>query len=431
MTGRSPSSSLILLPKRNRITELFVLGTHQALHHLGTLPLMSRVEELGFYLVGGKCEYKRIVRCCICKPPRQLFQEIDKLPIERFPTSTCSHLYVAIDFCGPFTVYEGPQKQAQKCWVMISSDLVTRFISVEVVTSMTTAAFINAFRAYVAVRGCPRKVWSDNGTNLTSGAKVLKDALKNLNWPEIKSNFKGFDRHFFPSRASSFAGIIEIYVRLFKKALQKSLQFDRGLKTPRRFNVEQFRTLILEAISLVNDRPLGPEHWDRKGLNSLAHVSPNKLVHGRSSKIVPINMTLREAIEQGMNIQMLYKHRTKVLRLFWTEFKSNYQRNLKFSPKWFQKFGNKIEAGTMIHYRDGVHMKPGQFQLGVVTGTNHRPDGSIKTLMLKTLTNKHPIVRDIRQCFLTEHDYLSLTKPVHSCLLQDLKEREETSDEDD
>ena len=101
------------------------------------------------------------------------------------------------------------------------------------------------------------------------------------------------------------------------------------------------------------------------------------------------------------------------------------------SPKWFQKFGNKIEAGTMIHYRDSVHMKPGQFQLGVVTGTNHQSDGSIKTLRLKTLTNKHPIVRDIRQCFLTEHDYLSLTKPVHSCLLQDLREREERTVEDD
>ena len=151
MTGRSPSSSLIILPKANRISELFVLGTHQVLHHLGTLSLRSRVEDLGFYLIGGKCEYKRIVRCCICNPPRKLFQEMDRLPIKRFPASTCSHLYVAIDFCGPFTVYVNPQKEPQKCWVMIASDLVTRFISVEVVTSMTTAAFINPFRAFVAV----------------------------------------------------------------------------------------------------------------------------------------------------------------------------------------------------------------------------------------------------------------------------------------
>ena len=78
MTGRYPSSSLIILPKTNRISEPFVLGTHQALHHLGTLPLMSTIEDLGFYLVEGKCEYKCIVCCCICKPPRKLFQEMDR-----------------------------------------------------------------------------------------------------------------------------------------------------------------------------------------------------------------------------------------------------------------------------------------------------------------------------------------------------------------
>ena len=105
---------------------------------------------------------------------------------------------------------------------------------------MTTAAFINAFQAFVAVQGCPRKVWSDNGTNQTSRAKVLREALKKLDWQEIKASFKEFDWHFFPARASSFAGIIEICVCLFKKALQKSMQFDRNLKTPRRFNIEQF-----------------------------------------------------------------------------------------------------------------------------------------------------------------------------------------------
>lgn len=46
MTGRSPSSSLTILPKAKRISELFVLGTHQALHHLGTLSLMARIEDL-------------------------------------------------------------------------------------------------------------------------------------------------------------------------------------------------------------------------------------------------------------------------------------------------------------------------------------------------------------------------------------------------
>ena len=38
----------------------------------------------------------------------------------------------------------------------------------------------------------------------------LREALKKLDWPEIKASFKEYDWHFFPARASSFAGIIEI-----------------------------------------------------------------------------------------------------------------------------------------------------------------------------------------------------------------------------
>ena len=54
---------------------------------------------------------------------------------------------------------------------------------------------------------------------------------------------------------------------------------------------------------------------------------------------------------------------------------------------------------------------------------NHQQDGAIKTLTLKTPSNKHPIVRDIRKCYLLEHNFLKLTEPVHSCLLQDLEDK--------
>ena len=204
------------------------------------------------------------------------------------------------------------------------------------------------------------------------------------------------------------------------------MQFDRGLKTPRRFDLEQFRTLCLEAAALTNDRPLGVQPWDREeGRDSLTHVSPNKLISGRASQIVPVNLTVREAIHQGMNISIIYKHRTKVLRLYWNEFRANYLRSLKFTPKWFQKFPGDIEPGTMVLYRDSVHMKPGQFQIGNVIGTNRRPDGSIKTLVLKTPTNKNPIERNIRNCYLSEHEFLKLTQNIHSCLLQDLEDKDD------
>ena len=116
ITGRAPSSSLIVLPKKSRISELLVLAEHKAYHHLGTVSLMARIEDRGFYLCGGRNEYKRCTACCNCRSPRRLFQVMDNLPLERFPTTHVGHLYIALDFCGHFEIVQNGT--TKKCWIL-------------------------------------------------------------------------------------------------------------------------------------------------------------------------------------------------------------------------------------------------------------------------------------------------------------------------
>ena len=97
MTGRAPSTSLILLPKANRVSQLFVKHVHDFHNHIGIRALMTRVENMGAYLIGGDKAYRQITRCCLCKPPRQLHQEMAKLPIERIATSLKSFYFIAVD----------------------------------------------------------------------------------------------------------------------------------------------------------------------------------------------------------------------------------------------------------------------------------------------------------------------------------------------
>ena len=82
---------------------------------------------------------------------------------------------------------------------------------------------------------------------------------------------------------------------------------------------------------------------------------------------------------------------------------------------WFARFWWS-RTPVLIHYWDGQHIKPGQFQIGGVLETNKCTDGRIKTLTLRT-----PTTPNIRQCLLNEKDFDRLTC-VHSCVLQqDLK----------
>ena len=66
-------------------------------------------------------------------------------------------------------------------------------------------------------------------------------------------------------------------------------------------------------------------------------------------------------------------------------------------------------------------MKPGNYNVAVVTGVHRRDNGAISRLQVKTKDNRNPVFRDIRHCSMLEHDFLTITTPTHRCLIKDLE----------
>ena len=56
-------------------------------------------------------------------------------------------------------------KHKKKCYILVISDLVSRYINIEVCPDMSKATFINALRAYFAQNGLARQIFTDRGTN--------------------------------------------------------------------------------------------------------------------------------------------------------------------------------------------------------------------------------------------------------------------------
>ena len=420
MTGRAPSTSLILLPKYGRVSELFVHHVHRYHNHLGTSALMTRVENSDAYLIGGRNAYKRITQCCICRPPRQLHQEIAELPIERIATSTKSFLFVALDYLGPFKLRKQHGAGEHKVWGMIASCLVTRFIHVELVSSCSTSAFLAAFRSFVALRGQPRRIWSDNATYFKSGDKQLKSILREVSWKEVANSTKQIDWQWFCPLASSKAGIIESSVKVFKQSLEKALNFAyKTKKTPRKMDIEQFRVVVLEVTAIVNDRPLAVITDDKEGLSDTVFVTPNQLVYGRNARILPVGM--KDVTAEDEDVTELYKIRSKIMRIFFKEYMTQYQRTLKFSKRFFESMDGDIPVGTLV-LTSASSFKPGKYTVGRVTNVHRRANGKISRLEVQTTENRNPVYRDLRQCSLLEHQYLSLISPVHRCLINGFSE---------
>lgn len=85
-----------------------------------------------------------------------------------------------------------------KMYGCIFTCLNSRAVHIEVANSLSADSFINAHRRFVARRGDPIKVFSDNGSNFAAAEKELKKALAemNQNIAEEMLHKKGVEWHF-------------------------------------------------------------------------------------------------------------------------------------------------------------------------------------------------------------------------------------------
>lgn len=78
---------------------------------------------------------------------------------------------------------------------------------------MDADTFLMAFRRLSGLRGAPKTVCSDNGTNITTGQRELHEGVKNLNATKITNELAEKETHwvFSPPSAFHFGGVWECY----------------------------------------------------------------------------------------------------------------------------------------------------------------------------------------------------------------------------
>lgn len=99
------------------------------------------------------------------------------LPQERAET-TPPFTYCGVDCFGPFYIKEG--RKDLKRYGLLFTCLCSRAVHIEVLDDMTTDAFIESLRAFVALRGNVRQLRSDQGTNFVGAKRELMETLREM-----------------------------------------------------------------------------------------------------------------------------------------------------------------------------------------------------------------------------------------------------------
>ncbi|KHJ98411.1 hypothetical protein OESDEN_01606 [Oesophagostomum dentatum] len=85
------------------------------------------------------------------------------LPRERV-TQAPPFGYTGVDYVGPILI-RSLTGEDEKRYVALFTCLVTRLVHLEITTDLSAKSFLMAFKRFIARRGVPQKIISDNGTS--------------------------------------------------------------------------------------------------------------------------------------------------------------------------------------------------------------------------------------------------------------------------
>ncbi|UYV72604.1 hypothetical protein LAZ67_10000024, partial [Cordylochernes scorpioides] len=158
-------------------------------------------------------------------------------------------------------------KNKKKAWIVIFTCAVYRGVHLELVTSLSMEAFLQAFRRFIARRGRPLIVYSDNGTNF----KGMANALKKIDFSRLKCDptLKNITWKFIPPGAPWWGGWWERLIGRMKQLLFRILgQTSLGY--------EELSTVMCDVESLMNTRPLT---YLTEESEDLAPLTPSLFLH--------------------------------------------------------------------------------------------------------------------------------------------------------
>ena len=161
-------------PSRSVMSEL-VNNAHTESGHGSTSKTLALLRETYFIIRGRRLTSKIIRRCRICQEMKNKPMQVPwgNLPAARVAPARAFE-NIGIDAFGPINHKGG------KVYALIFACMSTRAVHLEVVENLESQSIMNALRKFIARRGVPSLVYSDNATNFKKIGKQLNATIDDL-----------------------------------------------------------------------------------------------------------------------------------------------------------------------------------------------------------------------------------------------------------
>ncbi|XP_058840273.1 uncharacterized protein LOC131695773 [Topomyia yanbarensis] len=366
-----------LLPSFHPLSLLIANYYHNKMLHAGGRVLLSVIRE-EFWPVHGRRLVRSTVRKCFrCTRlnPEPARQHIGQLPVHRIVPSRPFSV-AGVDYAGPLYLKPIHKRAAPaKAYICLFICFATKAVHIELVSDLTTQAFLCALRRFIARRGRPTHIHSDNGKNFEGAKNELQQLFAMFqNQEEIEKITstcaeEGITWHLVPPKAPHFGGLWEAAIKVAKKQLYRQLG-------PSRLSFEDVGTVLSQIEALMNSRPLLPMSDDP---DDLAALTPAHFLIGTSMLALPDPDHRNLPVNRLDHYQKLQLHVQK----FWCHWRSEYLQELQKDTV-MNRRNDSMLPGRMVVVVDEMQ-QPIRWPLARILTTSPGPDGMTRVVTLRTV----------------------------------------------
>ena len=188
---------------------------------------------------------------------------------------------VGADYAGPVK-YRVSRNREGKAYVVLYACSLSRALYLELTKPMETEEFISTLKRFIARKGRPEKIYSDNGRTFVGAAKWLRNVIQDERLHDFLAKLN-INWQFNLTKAPWWGGQFERMIGLVNQAFNKSV--GNGTLTWR-----ELQDVLLDVEVALNNRPLSYVEEDVQlpvlTPNMLQFSRPNLLPHDHNQEIL-------------------------------------------------------------------------------------------------------------------------------------------------
>ena len=371
--GRVQGHYPIYLPDTEIYTEKFVQQAHEDTLHSGVGLTMAKVRE-NHWVPGLRQLAKRLIKKCpsckrfqitaLASPPPGL------LPKDRTEGNTAFQV-VGVDYAGPLKI-RVKQTREGKAHIILFACSLTRALHLDLAKSMEMEEFLLSFKSFIARRGRPDKVYSDNGRTFVGAASWIKKVRSSEKFNDFLAH-QGITWQFNLSKAPWWGGQFEHMVGIVKGALRKSI--GKSLLT-----FTELKEVLLDVEVALNNCPLSYVEDDIQ----MPLITPESMMRPQSN-LLP---ELEPHLEETVTLRKRAKYIKKCKDTMWKRWTNEYLRGLRERHNLkHRRSSGTVEKGEVVIIK-GDEKDRNQWKLGIVEEVLPGKDGVVRAVRLRAGRNQ-------------------------------------------